>query len=883
MAKKKLAPKSGSSKRPKASKTAKPLSQSLLPVPLSSLRNVVDADLSVADLSPSCTPRPYQRVAAGAIALVPRMILSDPIGSGKCHGIDTPILLSDGTVRMVQEVQVGDALLGPDGKPRIVLALGRGSGPLYRVVPIKGDPYVVNGDHILALQLTGSVRDAFWLADGRRITPDTDRIEVNVHTWLASSTTARGYMKGWRAGALVFPTAPKAIFPIPPYILGAWLGDGCAAQPAITKPHCKMTVEWATWVESLGYHIRISGQPGKCPAHYASKGYGRGPNTVKEIFRSLGLLGNKHIPSAYRTASVLDRLELLAGLLDSDGHLSTGCYDWISKYKALADDFCFVARSLGFACYVTKCTKGIKSTGFSGVYWRCSLSGDVERIPCRDKKASVRRQKKRHLVHGITVEPIGTGDYYGFQISGDGLYLLGDFTVTHNSASTILGIRKLLEMGVVSFCIGVAPGSVLYQWKTEFETWFPGVFTIEIADGAAPSRLKQYKHIKDCFGHPFKHVHILLLTYSMVRQDKKHLKDLPYQMLFFDEITHLKDQDTAQSKAAKELADAAERVLGITALPVQSKFEEIHPLLHVVEPALFGPRGRFLKNFCHTWKYWIELPNGRKFPKVEIRGYKNLELFKEMVANNLLYRTEEDIGLQLPQQIILPRWLSLTAQQEARYEEVSNGYLMLGDDLEYESIEPVEQLIRLGQICDGTQLIYPEKSSCKIDELRSLLHTELSTNQVVIFSKWTEMLDAVREEVILPMKLTHGSIVGGQSSADREAERLRFQAGDRQILLLSTAGEEGLNLGAASCMICCDSLYNEGRMRQVYGRIRRLSTPHPVVRVIPLICRDTVEERIIALREKRAALIDYLDDPAGMDPDELQDIMKLINRRVSLI
>ena len=74
--------------------------------------------------------------------------------------------------------------------------------------------------------------------------------------------------------------------------------------------------------------------------------------------------------------------------------------------------------------------KGISASGFVGDYWRVSVSGDLSKIPMRDKIAAKRTQKKRHLVHGITIEPIGIGDYYGFEIDGDHLFLLGDFTVT---------------------------------------------------------------------------------------------------------------------------------------------------------------------------------------------------------------------------------------------------------------------------------------------------------------------------------------------------------------------------------------------------------------------------------------------------------------------
>jgi SNF2 family DNA or RNA helicase len=460
--------------------------------------------------------------------------------------------------------------------------------------------------------------------------------------------------------------------------------------------------------------------------------------------------------------------------------------------------------------------------------------------------------------------------------------ILSDPIGSGKTVSAILGMRKLLEIGEIQLVIGVTPGSVLHQWATEFRTWFPGVFNIEIADGDIKSRIKQYERIVANQGHPFRHVHVLMLSYSMCRQDKEVLKQLPFQMIFFDEITHLKDNKTEQSQAAQMLADMAERTLGITALPAQSKFEEVFPLFNVVDKSLFGSRTRFMANFCHTWKHVFKTLEGRTIRTEEVRGYKNLEMFKEMVSHHLLYRTEDDIGLQMPEQILIPRWLKLTAAQRTRYNQLEEGFLEI--DNYQEPIEGLQQLTRLMQVCNATQLVYPERSSCKVEEIRSLLTTELSSDQVVIFSKWTEMLEIVRQDVLEPLCTPYGKITGEDSSpANRERARLAFQGGETQVILLSTAGEEGLNLGAAKCMICCDSLFNEGRMRQVHGRIRRLSTVHPNVRIINLLVKDTVEERILELRAKRGALIDYMDDPVGMNPADLIEVMALINKQITLL
>ena len=140
------------------------------------------------------------------------------------------------------------------------------------------------------------------------------------------------------------------------------------------------------------------------------------------------------IPHEYKTASRKDRLELLAGLIDTDGHYNHGRFEFCSKSQQLANDVMFVVRSLGLAAY--KSPKEINSTS----YYCVSISGDCSIVPTRipRKQSSVRLQKKDVLRTGFTCKPTGTiENYYGFTVDGDNRYLLDDFTVTHNCGKTV--------------------------------------------------------------------------------------------------------------------------------------------------------------------------------------------------------------------------------------------------------------------------------------------------------------------------------------------------------------------------------------------------------------------------------------------------------------
>jgi hypothetical protein len=359
------------------------------------------------------------------------MLLMGIAGTGKCVGIGTPILMYDGTVHPVEAVMPGDLLMGPDSRPRRVLGTTRGRGPLYRVRPMKGSPYVVNGDHVLSLKHTATART----------------VNLPVREYLTKGEAARDQLKGWRTGV----DWPARRLPIPPYILGIWLGDGHNLDPVmVTTADPEVVTALNEYADSLGLRFVIRAEKGKTGTYAIVKFKGGNDydgNDFLNNLRELQLPGNKHIPQAYLANSRSLRLELLAGLVDSDGHLSCGGYEIITKYADLATGILFLARSLGFAAYA-KTKEAYCQTGGGGIYIRIFISGDVAQIPVRvpRRKAEPRRQKRDPLRTGITVEPIGEGDYYGFELDGDHLFLLGDFTVSHNSMMGKLASRIFYDV-----------------------------------------------------------------------------------------------------------------------------------------------------------------------------------------------------------------------------------------------------------------------------------------------------------------------------------------------------------------------------------------------------------------------------------------------------
>ena len=358
-------------------------------------------------------------------------LVGGEMGEGKCTAFNTPILMYDGTVKMVQDVIRGDLLMGPDSKARTVLSTTKGRGPMYRTNPTKGDSWGCNDVHMLTLVKTnsGPSRPTEHQRDG-------EIIDVPLNEWLEWTPARKMLYKLFRVG-VDFPWQPS--LPVEPYLVGILIGDGSLINTVtISTPDAEI-VEYCQgaadrWSCTLNERAT---QSLRCPAYSFSRGPGRQSNPLKDALRRIDVFGHKSpdkfIPQQYLTASREDRLELLAGLVDTDGHLLHSGFEFTQASERLSDDIAFLARSLGLSAY--RSTKPVKYKGEWRDYYKVKIHGHTDMVPTKipRKQAEPRQQKKDVLRTAFTAEPIGEDDYYGFTLDGDGRFLLGDFTVTHNT------------------------------------------------------------------------------------------------------------------------------------------------------------------------------------------------------------------------------------------------------------------------------------------------------------------------------------------------------------------------------------------------------------------------------------------------------------------
>jgi len=339
-------------------------------------------------------------------------------GFAGCLAYGTKILMFDGSYKEVQDIVVGDKLMGIDSTPRTVLELKRGREQMYWIHQNKGMSYRVNESHILSTKHHKK-----------------GLVNQTVLEYLSHKTSARDY-KGYKANLIEFP---EKELKIDPYFLGLWLGDGTTGSfPNITNNDIEVE-------HYLKENFTIKGIWKKENSKNC-KTYNLYKEGISEEFKKYFGITNKSnleikfIPKDFLINSSENRKKLLAGLIDTDGYLDIKRkeYEIVTKHEQLAKDITFLIRSLGF--YVNCRVKYATCTNCKEEYykvWRITFSVDKE-LPILIERRKVQELSnfKNRLHTGLRIEKDIVDDYYGFTLDGDNLFILEDFTVTHNTGKT---------------------------------------------------------------------------------------------------------------------------------------------------------------------------------------------------------------------------------------------------------------------------------------------------------------------------------------------------------------------------------------------------------------------------------------------------------------
>ena len=365
------------------------------------------------------------------------IIIAARPGMGKCLGKGTKVLMYNGTLKKVEDIISGELLMGDDSTPRKVLSIARGREKMYWIRQNKANSYRVNESHILSLKRSRN--------EGKHRKGDI--LNITVKEYLEKSDKFKSNYKGYKVAVEFY----EKELTLEPYYLGLWIGDGHSYSQRITN----VDSEVINYLDD--YAVRLESELVVYEQENRTKNYSivKRNRALSEDFqiniqtelRKLNLLENKHIPENYLINSRKNRLELLAGIIDSDGYYTSeyNCFEILQKNKIIADQIKFLCDSLGFRTSIKKKKTTIKSINYEGEAFRIRFFGNINEIPTKveRKKAREWRSNIDWKVTGIKVEYDKEDDYYGFEIDGNRLFLLEDMTVTHNTAFVLSMARNI--------------------------------------------------------------------------------------------------------------------------------------------------------------------------------------------------------------------------------------------------------------------------------------------------------------------------------------------------------------------------------------------------------------------------------------------------------
>jgi superfamily II DNA or RNA helicase len=404
----------------------------------------------------------------------------------------------------------------------------------------------------------------------------------------------------------------------------------------------------------------------------------------------------------------------------------------------------------------------------------------------------------------------------------------------------------------------VCPTSLVTNWQSEAKKFTPELTTL-VLEGANRAALFSSIDASD----------VVITSYALLRRDIDALREIQFSTAVLDEAQHIKNPDTQNAQSAFALR--AKHRFVLTGTPMENSVRDLWSIMNFSLPGYLGPHKDFRERY--------ELPLARgAAPEVQRRLSRRLQPF-------LLRRRKRDVAKDLPEKIEQVVPCNLTSSQRSAYDallrEIQSGIgsIAKGANAGAQRMKMLTGLLRLRQVCCDLRLVGLEKEnpSAKLELLDELLEEAIDgEHRVLVFSQFVSMLHLVRDR-LEERKLSYCYLDGSTKHRQEEVNRFQDDATIPVFLISLKAGGVGLNLSAADTVIHFDPWWNPAVEAQATDRAHRIGQTR-VVTAYKLITRDTVEEKILKLQEKKRAAIDAAIDSEeplmnGLTTEELEELL----------
>ena len=423
-------------------------------------------------------------------------------------------------------------------------------------------------------------------------------------------------------------------------------------------------------------------------------------------------------------------------------------------------------------------------------------------------------------------------------------------------------LEKTDRINKVLIVCGV--NSLKYNWQSEISIhsyekgWVLGTrfrkTTGKAYEGSTKDKLEDLENLPDC-RYIITNIETLRAGAEKISKTKYHFpiaeklqelcKNGTISVIAFDEAHRSKEPTSLQSRAMMNVQ--AKYMVAMSGTPLMN-----NPLDLYFPMKWLGYENH---SFYQFKQHYCKLGG---WGGSQVVGYKNLEEIRAMMDNIMLRRLKTEV-LDLPEKIRKIEYVDMTPKQAQIYKEVYNGVMSELQKIKF-SNNPLSMMIRLRQATGWTGIISNTiQESAKMERMIELVQEIVASGQkAIIFSNWESITEVAREK----LKSYNPAYITGATKADERMKEVdRFQNDDKCKVIIGTIGAmgTGLTLTAAQNVIFLDSPWNMALKAQAEDRAHRIGTKG-TVSVITLCCRDTIDERIEELVEKKGQIADALVD-----------------------
>lgn len=408
----------------------------------------------------------------------------------------------------------------------------------------------------------------------------------------------------------------------------------------------------------------------------------------------------------------------------------------------------------------------------------------------------------------------------------------------------------------------VAPASVIYNWQAEVKKFAPSL-NVALLDGTKKERERLLLDAKK--------YDLLISSYQSLNRDLEAYQNLIFDVEVIDEAQNIKNQQSVTAKTVKVIK--AHHKLALTGTPIENKLSELWSIFDYLMPGFLGSYPDFRKKY--------------ELPIVKEQDKEAEDQLANMVIPFILRRLKKDVLRDLPDkdEEIVPvkmnkKQADLYNMQTQKIIAQLNGQ---GDeDFKRSRFQILAQITKLREICCDPHLLYENyhgKSNKLIATIELIKNNLANGHKILLFSQFTAMLDILHEN-LARLRLPLFTITGSTPKTKRQEQVQKFnQMAQPGVFLISLkAGGTGINLTGADVVIHYDPWWNLAAEKQATDRAHRIGQKHSV-KIYKMVTEDSIEERIIALQQKKAELADIIlqNDQiadATMSKDDLIKILK---------